>query len=1103
MTWDAFELCEYLLAAFLWYIKNGAGGRQLVVRISAVTYVIDFRRLRLWATAAVTVSWVVLVQIAQGAPPIITPLVPGLIADELPIQLANINNLRFSPDGQLTALGYNGKVYLLKDTNGDGLEDSVKVFWDQPTIRVPVGMAWSDRGLYVSSQGKVSLLRDTNGDGVADAEDVVASGWEKTDVGSGGVDATAVTLDAEGNIYFAVICANYSNPYRLKEGRSQYDIKGRRGTINRLSRDDPKLEVLCTGIRVPYALAFNRHGDLFVTDQEGETWLPGGNPLDELNQILSGKHYGFPPRHADYLPEVIDEPPVVAFGPQHQSTCGLVFNEATTGQASFGPDWWEGDAFVAGESRGKIWRVPLVKTPQGYVGTPIAVARSTMLLTDVAVSPAGGLYVACHSGPPDWGTGPEGAGKLFRIRLADRKVAQPVLAYSTGPFEVRIAFDRPVDPKILEGLTDQQIEYGKYVRAADKLEVLKPPYKTVKEQEKQPRGKLRVAAASVVDGGRTVALRTDPHPVPGTYALALNEKLDSSSKAPSQAVFLDYDLSGLQATWTSAGSVKPVWSGWLPHADLDVVRSLVGKSQDHAELLGSLQKPGKLEFHGLIKLPKGRVTVRLESNAKCELRVGEARGISVNTHEHGYVCEVAAESIAQPLRLNATFYTGVKAPELHLSYHAESDPTERVVALPQLSVPWSPAEMTVIADKKTAEPARVTGDVRRGEAIFTGQVAKCSACHAIHGRGPTMGPDLSQLIHRDPASILRDIHEPSAMINPDYVSYTLILKDGRTANGVLRAEGANSVRLATSEAKESVIPLDSIEEIQPQSISMMPKDLLDKLSEAETQDLLAYLVAPPTQNESLRQTHTRAELESILRAVAPPTEPSENKPITITLVAGKQDHGPGEHDYPAWRQNWKKLLKKADKLTVDTASDWPSAEQWKRSDVIVLYLWNHDWSSDRYRNLDAYLARGGGVVAIHSALIADKEPEKLAERWGLAAQPRRTKYRHGPLDLVFDSQADNGITAGFIETPMVDEAYWPMIGDANRVRVVATAIEDDQSRPMLWTYQPGKGRVFASVLGHYTKTLDDPWFQILMLRGVAWVADVPITRLQSIAVEGL
>src|SRR5438046_8319991 len=78
-------------------------------------------------------------------------------------------------------------------------------------------MAWSTAGLYISSHGKVSLLRDTDGDGKADTEEIIASGWPATDVGSGGVDATAVTLDKDGNIYFGVLVADYSNAYRLRK----------------------------------------------------------------------------------------------------------------------------------------------------------------------------------------------------------------------------------------------------------------------------------------------------------------------------------------------------------------------------------------------------------------------------------------------------------------------------------------------------------------------------------------------------------------------------------------------------------------------------------------------------------------------------------------------------------------------------------------------------------------------------------------------------------------------------------------------------------------------------------------------------------------------
>src|SRR5262249_49157571 len=145
-----------------------------------------------------------------------------------------------------------------------------------------------------------------------------------------------------------------------------------------------------------------------------------------------------------------------------------------------------------------------------------------------------------------------------------------------------------------------------------------------------------------------------------------------------------------------------------------------------------------------------------------------------------YVCDATVNSTTEPLDFYVTFQSGIKEPELHLSYHTAADPTERVVSLPQLLVPWAPAEIMDIKDEKTAEPARVTADARRGEVIFSGQVARCSACHAIHGRGPKLGPELSQLINRDVGSILRDIREPSATINPDYVSYLVLLKSGRT-----------------------------------------------------------------------------------------------------------------------------------------------------------------------------------------------------------------------------------------------------------------------------------------------------------------------------------
>src|SRR3546814_5479076 len=91
-------------------------------------------------------------------------------------------------------------------------------------------------------------------------------------------------------------------------------------------------EIYCTGTRFPVAMAFNAEGDLFASEQEGATWLANGNPYDELLHIQPGRHYGFPPRHPEYLPDVIDEPSVFDYKPQHQSTCGLNRSEEHTSE---------------------------------------------------------------------------------------------------------------------------------------------------------------------------------------------------------------------------------------------------------------------------------------------------------------------------------------------------------------------------------------------------------------------------------------------------------------------------------------------------------------------------------------------------------------------------------------------------------------------------------------------------------------------------------------------------------------------------------------------------------------------------------------------------
>jgi type 1 glutamine amidotransferase len=335
---------------------------------------------------------------------------------------------------------------------------------------------------------------------------------------------------------------------------------------------------------------------------------------------------------------------------------------------------------------------------------------------------------------------------------------------------------------------------------------------------------------------------------------------------------------------------------------------------------------------------------------------------------------------------------------------------------------------------------------------------------------------------------------------------------------VLRPEGPDKLRVVDSNAKETLLALADVEQLLPEKTSIMPEEIDKKLTTEQLDDLLAFVTqAPPAQQTAAQAPpriqppppRNRSEVERVLGKPGENGAESKNRKLRqlqVLLLDAKKDHGPGEHDYPAWKKKWTDLFGKLPKVAVDTAYEWPTDEQLEKTDVMICYFWNHDWSPARYRALDAYLKRGGGLVMIHSATIADRGAEQLASRLGLGYHPG-LKYRHGPLDLKIEVGDDEPITRGLPRSiHFYDESYWPPIGDPKQVNVLATAVEEGKPWPLVWTFEPekdegGKGRVFCSVLGHYSWTFDDPLFRLLILRGAAWAAREPVERFEPMAVE--
>jgi len=275
---------------------------------------------------------------------------------------------------------------------------------------------------------------------------------------------------------------------------------------------------------------------------------------------------------------------------------------------------------------------------------------------------------------------------------------------------------------------------------------------------------------------------------------------------------------------------------------------------------------------------------------------------------------------------------------------------------------------------------------------------------------------------------------------------------------------------------------------------------------------------------------SRQEIAGVVaksQALRPAGEPKE---IHVVLVADKKDHGPSEHGYPLWQKRWQALLSGrgsgpvnlfgpprenpgseggAGSIRVTTAQQWPSSEQFASADVIVVFCYV-TWDAERLAQLRAYLNQGGGFVLVHSATWT--RPALAKEVGELTSCGGFTKYRHGPVTLrIVDP--NHPVCLGLPrEIAFVDESYWPPLPkmDGGVRHVLATSDEkvgedsaEVRAQPMFWTYEQGKGRVFVCLLGHYTWTFDDPYFRLLLLRGMAWSGRQWPYRFDALAAYGV
>ena len=143
-----------------------------------------------------------------------------------------------------------------------------------------------------------------------------------------------------------------------------------------------------------------------------------------------------------------------------------------------------------------------------------------------------------------------------------------------------------------------------------------------------------------------------------------------------------------------------------------------------------------------------------------------------------------------------------------------------------------------------------------GKHLFT--VAACVSCHKMNGVGNEFGPDLTKLEpkRKNPVEVLHDIVEPSFRINEKYQTWIFTLKSGKEMKGLILEETGDAYKVIENplaKAEPVIIKKADVDEKKASKVSLMPVNLMDKLSAEEIMDLVAYVASGGDEHDKLFQ----------------------------------------------------------------------------------------------------------------------------------------------------------------------------------------------------------------------------------------------------------
>jgi len=750
-------------------------------------------------------------------------------------------SLAFDPRGRLVVAREDRGLLRMTLAGKDGRDIKVETVDD--TLKECRGLLFAHGALYANANNSKGLyrLRDTNGDDRFD--DVKPLREMPGGVGHGRND---LALGPDGMIYAIhgdSVAVPDDMPNRASPMR-KLSRKGGRGFVIRTDRDGRTWEVVATGMRNPFGIAFNRDGEMFTYDADAEYDMGAAwyRPTRILH-LLPGGDFGWRavtrawPAYDPDTPE--SAPPALDIG--KGSPTAVAF-----GTASRFPGKFRRALFVLDWAYGRILAVHMTPRGAGY-----ALRGETFLkgrpfnATDLAFGPDGAMYVVTGGRKTQSG--------LYRIRYVGKSVAEPNPTPQQRARELYSAQARKQRRRLesLSGTSDKaavepawrNLDHpDPYLRHAARIAIEHQPVKTWRQRalaEKRPLAALTALLALAQARQARDGLKI----------------LDRLKTLPLEKLPLSQQLVGLRihALVVSASPADgQLAKRCLQQLDPLYPSTSFAVNKPLSELLVRLKASGVVS----------RTTSLLEVTDRQEERFHYI--YVLRTVRHGWTPEMRMRYFRQ-LRRMRTFLGGEGMPTFIARIEADATAglteRQRKRIAPLLAQKTTPIEIPAAARNRKlvrnwtagdlAEPLKTIQRGRsfaRGKAMFA--AAACSACHRIGRTGQAVGPDLTSVGRRfSRRDILESILDPSKVVAEQYRQDVVVTANGKVVVGTILPGGdyrSPKLHILTDPLQpgRSVTVLKKdVEQHRKSTTSMMPKGLLNTLSKPDILDLLAYLVS--------------------------------------------------------------------------------------------------------------------------------------------------------------------------------------------------------------------------------------------------------------------